>query len=425
MPDADAIVVGGGPAGAATAAFLARTGVQVTLLDRAHFPRAKPCAEYLSPQAGRLLDALGALDDVTRLAVALTGMDVRAPSGARIVGDFGAVRGFHPFHPHGLAISRERLDERLLHRARVAGANVIEGERVTDLVRNDAGVVCGVRSLGAQNAEHTWRARIVIGADGLRSVVARRARLTHHLGWPRRLAFVCHYADVAGVGSRGEMLVERDSYMGLAAVGVDDGIQRVNVSLVVDQSYVSRHAPGAQGSEFILRRWIQRHPHIAARFARARRLTAIQSTGPFAVRVRRAWQPGLALVGDAADFFDPFTGEGMYSALLGGEALAHHAERYLRLGDDTALRDYDRWRRAEFAAKWRVESLVARVVASPWLLERAARGFAAKPELAHMLVGVTGDFVPAREVLRPRYVAQLMLAAFAGPAPAVPDVTHA
>ena len=107
------------------------------------------------------------------------------------------------------------------------------------------------------------------------------------------------------------------------------------------------------------------------------------------------------------------------------QALAHHAERALRHGSDLPLRNYDRWRRAEFAAKWRVESLVARVVASPWLLERAARGFAAKPELAHMLIGVTGDFVPAREVLRPRYVAQLMLAAFAGPAPAVPDVTHA
>ncbi len=423
MPECDAIVVGGGPAGAATAAFLARAGVQVTLLDRAHFPRPKPCAEYLSPQAGRLLDALGALDDVARHAVGLTGMDVRAPSGARIVGDFAAVRGFHPFHPHGLAIPRERLDELLLQRARAAGAHVIEGERVSDLVRNGSGVVCGVRSLGPEGEERVRHARLVIGADGLRSVVARRAGLTRHLGWPRRLAFVAHYTGVAGVGSRGEMLVEADGYMGLATVGA--GGQRVNVSLVVDQSYVSRHAPGTHGSEDLLRQWIERHPYVASRFTHAERLTPVQSTGPFAVRVRRAWQPGLALVGDAADFFDPFTGEGMYSALLGGGALAHHAARALRLGNDSPLQDYDRWRRAEFAAKWRVESLVARVVARPWLLERAARAFAVRPELAHMLVGVTGDFVPAREVLRPRYVAQLMLAAIGSQPAAVPDVTHA
>lgn len=422
MHESDVLVAGGGPAGTATATFLAREGVHVTLIDRARFPRTKPCAEYLSPQAGRVLHALGVLPDVIRQALPLTGMEVRAPSGARIIGDFGAVRAFHPFHPHGLAIPRLELDDLLLRNARHAGVEVIEEERITELVRDRLGTVCGVRSLGIGGTERVRRARVVIGADGLRSVVARRARLARRASWPRRVAFVAHYRGVTGVGARGEMLVEKDGYLGLAAVA--DG--RFNVSLVVEQRLIASTA-GAEshdrGARF-LDDWIARHPHIAARFHDAERLTHVLSTGPFAVRARRAWAPGVALVGDAADFFDPFTGEGMYSAMLGGEALAHHALRALR-ADQGALARYDRWRRAEFGAKWRVEWIIAMAVANPWLLERAARGFAARPQLAHLLVGVTGDFVPARAVLRVGYIAQLFLAAFARPPVALGEISNA
>lgn len=424
MSVSDVIVVGGGPAGAATATFLAREGIQVTLLDRARFPRSKPCAEYLSPQAGRVLAALGVLDDVTAHSVALTGMEVRAPSGARILGDFAAVRAFRPFSPHGLAIPRLILDDLLLRRARATGACVIEGERVSDLAYDKAGRVTGVVSLGAAAEKRVRSARLVIGADGLRSVVARRARLARSMPWPERLAFVTHYKGVVGVGSRGEMLVTPNGYMGIAAVG--NGDARFNVSLVLSRDAVARYrTPGVDDSASTMANWIHAHPDIASRFAQAERLTPVLSTGPFAARARRAWRPGLALVGDAADFFDPFTGEGMYSALLGGEALAQSAARFLRDGRAGALREYDRWRRREFSAKWRVEWIIAAVVAQPWLLERAAHAFTVRPDLAHMLVGVTGDFVPAREVLRPAYIAQLLRAAVSRASIPVADVTHA
>ena len=64
------------------------------MLDRARFPRTKPCAEYLSPQASRILNVMGALDAVERAAAHLTGMVVRAPNGASLRGDFVAGHGF-------------------------------------------------------------------------------------------------------------------------------------------------------------------------------------------------------------------------------------------------------------------------------------------------------------------------------------------
>src|SRR5687768_16200383 len=78
----DVIVVGGGPAGAATATLLARAGIDVLVLDRARFPRAKACSEYLSPEASRLLALMGALEEVEGAGAArLAGMRVRAPNG--------------------------------------------------------------------------------------------------------------------------------------------------------------------------------------------------------------------------------------------------------------------------------------------------------------------------------------------------------
>ena len=123
---ADVIVVGGGPAGAAAAFALASAGARVVVVDRATFPRPKPCAEYLSPQASRLLSAMGALQAVEREAAHLDGMTVRAPNGALIRGDFVASHGYRAFRDRGLALRRTRLDPILLDCARRAGSKVRE-----------------------------------------------------------------------------------------------------------------------------------------------------------------------------------------------------------------------------------------------------------------------------------------------------------
>jgi flavin-dependent dehydrogenase len=277
--------------------------------------------------------------------------------------------------------------------------------RVVDLEQDATGRVVGVRVLtGAGSTLH--RAHVVVGADGLRSIVARRLGLARVGRWPRRVALVAHYRGIEGVGDCGEMHVERDGYAGLADVG--GGL--TNVAVVVPARRGREIAAG--GAAAFFESWLGARAHLVPRLASARRVSPVLATGPFASHARRAWAPGAALVGDAADFFDPFTGEGIYAALRGGEMLAAHL---LAAGDrtavDRAIRAYDRARREEFGGKWIVERLIGGAVGSRFLMNRAARALAARRDLADLLVGVTGDFVPAREVLRPAFVLRLLTAA--------------
>lgn len=407
MAASDVIVVGAGPAGTSTAHALTRLGARVLLLDRARFPRPKPCAEFLSPQCARILDAMGVLERVERAGAArLAGMIVRAPNGVSLRGRYIPQRGHAPYRPYGLSIRREVLDALLVDRVREEGVEVREGAHVIGVERDADGRVRGVRLRDGSGGERVERSALIVGADGLHSVVARRLELTHTASWPRRIALVTHFRGARGIGVDGEMHVERDGFVGIADVG--DGL--TTVALVV---------PAARGPELsrdraaFLDRWLRAHAQLAPRFAEAVRVSPVRAVGPFASRARRAWAPGAALVGDAADFFDPFTGQGIHAALRGGELLARFAAAALAAPDDAsanhALARYDAARRAEFRAKWRLERIIGAVVGLAPAMNRAARALASHADLADLLVGATGDFVPAREVLRARVVARLFL----------------
>ena len=401
-----AIVVGAGPGGSSTAFHLAQNGIDVLLLDRASFPRDKVCAEYLSPQASRILSSMGAMEAIDNAGPAhLTGMRVRAPNGYEIHGSFAARHGFRAFRDRGIAVPRSVLDAILVERAQCAGARLVENARVTDVLRDGFGRTCGVAVINADGSRREFRAPLVIGADGLRSVIGRRLGLTRVSRFPRRVAFVAHFRNVAGITEVGEMHVERDGYIGIADVG--HGL--TNVALVVSARSVRE---AASDPDAILDGWIASHPHLAVRFEAADRVERVRATGPFASSTRRAWAHGAALVGDAADFFDPFTGEGVYSALRGGELLAPFAAEAAVSSSEAGARvlaEYERARRTEFGGKWLVEKLIAGTVAVPALINHAARALSRRREMADLLVGVAGDFVPPSEVLRIGYFARLLV----------------
>lgn len=396
--DAEVIVVGGGPAGSTLAAALAGFGRNVLLLDKARFPRHKPCSDYVNPAGAALLAEMGVLDDMRRLgARPMEGMAVHAPGGATFTAHYARAEPGRA----ALGLSRYHLDHLLLERAKAAGVTVREGVHVRDVVR-EGGRVAGVVATIDGNRE-TLCAALIVGADGRHSAVARALGLAAPYPWPRKTGLAAHYRGASGLDGFGEMFVGRGIYAGLALI--EDGV--VNVTVVVNARSVAERQGAMEG---FFGESIKALPELAEKLANAERVGAIRGVGPMAFRARRMSGDGYLLIGDAATFLDPFPGEGIEQALRSALLAAPVIDAALAANDCSAaaLAPYRRARRRAFTAKRQVSWIVQGFVNSPPLMDYVTDRLARREELGLTLAGVLGGFQPATRALSPVFLARLL-----------------
>lgn len=411
----DVIVVGAGPAGSTAAWTLAEAGVRVLLLDGSEFPRTKPCGEAVSPGATPLLEEMGVLGRLRgEGAASLRGFRLRTPEGRFVEAAFGPVRDGIP--AEALALSRRRFDAVLLDAAISAGAEFRAPLRVFDVAVRGADGLNGsdryvrLRARDRSGGEVTLRARWVIGADGLRSVVARRVMGVRR-GRRDRLAVVGRYAPLGAANGGaeaesspcvrspsphfGELRLSARGVLGAAPI--ENGLWTVVV--VVSRGRAARISEDPFG---FFRTEVETYdfpePEDEGTLAEE-----LQVTGPFEIAPRAVTAPGIVLAGDAAGYFDPFTGQGIYRALVTGRRAAAAVATALSDPEQAAAA------RREYAADLddlllpgrRVQKLVDTVVSRPAVINLAGRLMARRPGLLSLLLDVTGDRVPAGDLLRP------------------------
>lgn len=378
----DVLVVGAGPAGSIAALALARAGVRVRLIDRAKFPRDKLCGDTVNPGSLALLDSVGLGNRIRPLGIPVRGMTVTGPNGARVDADY-------PVGVAGVALTRRILDHTLVDAAIAAGAYFDDGTTVVRSVASRPDRVCGatVRSGGSS---HDIRATVVIAADGRASRLGSTLTLSRFAARPRRWAFGAYFDGVA-VGTRGEMHVRTDGYLGIAPLA--GGIANVCVVRSLAEPPLrplsSSVSPSARW-EGVIADAVASDAHLRERFANARRVSAVTVLGPLAVDASAAGVPGLLLAGDAAGFVDPMTGDGLRFALRGGLLAAEAAMREIETGvaQHAALAAA---RRREFTGKWRVNRALRALVGSPAGVALAAQVSRYSDWPIRALVAMAGD----------------------------------
>jgi flavin-dependent dehydrogenase len=354
--DCDVVVLGGGPAGSTAAAWLARAGRKVILLERDTFPRFH-IGESLLASVNEPLKAIGA-DGVVRAA------GFTEKWGATFITSDGSVERFADFaisgdvpQPQTWQVLRERFDETLLRHAAASGADVREGHRAIevtfapDSVTVAYGATTGARATPGDSSSSalTIRARAIVDASGRTSLLARQFNLRQHEPSLANVAVFSHYTGVPRAGGRraGDIRVIARADMGwFWMIPISDEL--MSVGAVLPQAVfkpLSRIEPGE-----LLARLIAETP------AAARLMTNAERQWP--VRVERDFSYGASayagarwiVAGDAGSFLDPVFSSGVAIAMESGLEGAQAIDAGLARGDlsAAAFRRYDKRQRDRY-----------------------------------------------------------------------------
>jgi menaquinone-9 beta-reductase len=329
----DVIIIGAGPGGAAAATFLANSGTDVLLLDRADFPRDKTCGDGLTPRCVAMLEELGVLQEVGAFSHRINSARIIAPNGRCVE---------TTLKPHGripdymLVSPRYQLDEALLRRAISSGAHFRGGVKVTAIQQQQDGVKITTRE-GQEEA--TYAGRLAIIATGASQGLLKKSGLIDSAPQPI-IAARAYYEGVRGIGDAFDFHfdgVALPGYGWLFPLG--EGRANIGLGYMPD----GKAAP-AKNIKKLLAEFVSR-PVFAPMLATAKQTTAFES---YPIRTdfatARTYMQRTIVVGEAAGLVNPLTGEGIDYALESGKIAAQHATQWLADDDfgSARLAAYDR-----------------------------------------------------------------------------------
>ncbi len=371
----DVIVVGARCAGSPTAMLLARTGYRVLVVDRARFPRDTVSTHLVHTPGVAMLRRWGLLDRVVA-----TG----CPAIHTYAFDFGAftLEGSPAIEGADVSYAPRRtvLDPILVDAAREAGAELREGFTVEDVVIED-GRVTGIRGHGRDGRTVTERARVVVGADGRRSLVAEVVRPERYHERPPLL--VAYYSYFSGLPMDGRFVTYVRPHRGIAAWPTNDGL-----TMVIAGWPYSEFAANKSDVEGSFLRTLELAPDLAAGVSSARREERFAGTA-VPNYFREPAGPGWALVGDAGYNKDFITAQGIQDAFHDAELCATALDESLSGARPytEAMAEYRSRRDARVLAMYEFTCGLASLEPPP-------------PPMQQLLAGITGNRVAMDEFAR-------------------------